>query len=121
MHLYIILSFNCKILFSISLITILYSSSDFPVGSSNSQLSSNALPIKGQPTLHPIEIAISGLGISEINFEYCVCYISIAYNCYIYCIHFLSPHIDMYLCILVKKHIFYTKRCVSYVKSMRQI
>ena len=44
-------------------------SSVFPVGSSNPQLSSNDLPIKGQLTLHPIEIATSGFGISVINFD----------------------------------------------------
>ena len=32
-----------------------------------SQLSSNALPIKGHPTLHPMDIAISTSGISVIS------------------------------------------------------
>ena len=65
-------SLNCKIRLSISFITILNSLSDFPVGSSSRQFSSNVLPIKGNLTLHPIEIAMSGLGILESNLEYCV-------------------------------------------------
>ena len=69
--------FNCKIRVSMLRMIFLNSSSDFPVGSSSPQLSSNPLPIKGQPTLQPMETATSGLGISEISFEYWVFSISI--------------------------------------------
>lgn len=61
---YINFSFNLKILFSIPDITSLNASSFFPVGFSSPQLLSNGLPINGQPTLHPIDIAMSGIGIS---------------------------------------------------------
>ena len=55
--------YNNIILSSICLITSLKTSSPCPVGSGKLQLSSNALPIYGHPTSHPIEIAISGVGI----------------------------------------------------------
>ena len=42
-----------------------------------------ALPMNGHPTLHPIEIAISGSGISEISFEYCSFSISMPYISFI--------------------------------------
>jgi hypothetical protein len=73
---------------SISFITTLNSSSNFPVGSSSYQLSSNVLPIKGHVTLHPIEIAMSGLSGLLSNLEYHaqeavllkgICGISLAY------------------------------------------
>ena len=73
---------------SISFITTLNSSSNFPVGSSSPQLSSNVLPIKGHVTLHPIEIAMSGAGILVSNLKYYapevvllkgICGISLAY------------------------------------------
>ena len=48
---------NSFIFSSICLATKINASSSFPVGSSSSQLSSKFLPINGQLTLHPIEIA----------------------------------------------------------------
>ena len=63
--------FNARTCILISSITFLTSSSLFPVGSSSPQLSSNGLPINGHPTLQPIEIAISGIGISSISLLYC--------------------------------------------------
>ena len=57
------LFFNLIILSSISRITLIKPMSSFPVGSSSPQLSSKGLPIKGHPTLHPIEIAMSTSGI----------------------------------------------------------
>lgn len=52
---------------TIAAITFLNSSSSFPVGSGSPQSSSKGLPINGQPTSHPMEMAISGSGISSIN------------------------------------------------------
>ena len=43
----------------------------------------NDLPMKGHPTLHPIEMTISGSGISKISFEYCAFSISIPYISFI--------------------------------------
>ena len=61
--------FNSRIFFSICCITPLKSSSVFPVGSSSFQLSSNALPINGQPTSQPMEK--SGSGMLDISLDYC--------------------------------------------------
>lgn len=63
--------FNSRIFFSICCITPLKSSSVFPVGSSSFQLSSNALPINGQPTSQPMEMEMSGSGMLDISLEYC--------------------------------------------------
>mgnify|MGYP006991757941 FL=1 len=63
--------FNSRIFFSICCITHLKSSSVFPVGSSSFQLSSNALPINGQPTSQPMEMEMSGYGMFDISLEYC--------------------------------------------------
>lgn len=63
--------FNSRIFFSICCITPLKSSSVFPVGSSSFQLSSNALPINGQPTSQPMEVEMSGSGMLDISLEYC--------------------------------------------------
>jgi hypothetical protein len=62
---------NSRIFFSICCITHLKSSSVFPVGSSSFQLSSNALPINGQPTSQPMEMEMSGSGMLDISLEYC--------------------------------------------------
>ena len=63
--------FNSRIFFSICCITHLKSSSVFPVGSSSFRLSSNALPINGQPTSQPMEMEMSGSGMLDISLEYC--------------------------------------------------
>ena len=63
--------FNSRIFFSICCITPLKSSSVFSVGSSSFRLSSNALPINGQPTSQPMEMEMSGSGMLDISLEYC--------------------------------------------------
>ena len=68
--------FNSRIFFSICCITPLKSSSVFSVGSSSFQLSSNALPINGQPTSQPMEMEMSGSGMLDISLEYCFFYMS---------------------------------------------
>ena len=70
------LFFSCKIFFSISFITPIKTSSLCPVGSCSHQFSSNALPMYGQPTSQPIEIAMSGVGILLKVLLYWVCSIS---------------------------------------------
>ena len=69
--------YSSRILFSISLMTLMNSSSLLPVGSGKPQSSSNALPMKGQPTSQPMEIAASGDGILAMVLLYCDSSISI--------------------------------------------
>jgi len=77
---------------SIRFIIVLTSSSDFPVRSSSCQLSSKFLPIKGQPTLQPIDIAISGFGISESSLE------SLPVDNQIHLTEELNPLVNLPLC-----------------------
>ena len=70
---YLYASFSFKMFSSIFRMIRRNSSSLFPVGSSNPQSASKPLPMKGQLTLQPMEMATSGAGISEISLEYWVC------------------------------------------------